>query len=151
MSLVTDNLGAVDDGRALLDDFGLRPFTVTLRVVTWSGDRVGKGDSVTTDTPVTVSGGRRPKLVVLQDRDVVAGGVMTRARYKIGPITPPYNGGGMTPDVLDPAAGAQPTEVFFVVEGPGMPATGMLCKKVDGDFANPFKFFLTLESLGKEA
>lgn len=151
MSIVSDLLGTIDEARALLDDVGLRPFTVYRRIVTYTGARVGDGDRLVEDTPITVARGGRPKVESLAGENVVAGGVMTKQRWKVGPLTPEYAGGGTEPEVLDPPRSVQPTEVFFVLQGPGLPESGALCKQVGNNFNSPFRYFITIESLGKVA
>jgi hypothetical protein len=153
VSIVSDSLPTLDEARALLDDAGLRAFTVAVRVITWDGPRVGEGQASTVDTPITVSGGRRPKVVAVakNDDDIVAGGVFKRARFEVQNITPAYSGGGVDPDTLDPPATSGLTEVFYVLTGPGMPASGMLCKKISDKFDRVFGYSVTLETLGQEA
>lgn len=150
MSIVSNLLGVIDDARALLDDVGLRSYEVSLRTVTYAGTRVGEGAPTTVDTPITVAKGKRPKVSVETDRDVAAGR-FSKTTYKVGPLTPPYSGGGVDPALLDPAKYSAPTEVFFVLKGPGLPTSGTLCKKVADNFERVFGYTITIESIGREA
>jgi hypothetical protein len=149
MSIVSDLLGTLDTARALLDDVGLRPYTVTLRVVTWEGSRPGQGASSYVDTPITVAGGRRPKVVSVSDEDAVAGGLLTTTTYEVRNITPAYDGGGFAAHTLDPATKTNPTQVFYILQGPGMPDAGMMCKKVGDKFDRVFGYTVVIETLGK--
>lgn len=150
MSIVSRLLKTLDKGRARLDTVGLRPYTVTLRVITYAGARVGLGAATTTNTAITVADAKAPKVRVLSDSDTVASGnLFTKTRYEIGPLTPAYDGGGVAATTLDPATSASPTEVFYVVTGPGTPSTGMLCKKVADKYDSPFRYMLIVESIGK--
>lgn len=151
MSIVSDLLGTLDDARALLDDVGLRPFSVVVRKVEWSGVRVGHGVATVTNTPITVAGGRRPKVVEVHDEDVAAGGPFDKTRFEIRNITPEYAGGGVAPETLDPDVGSHPTQIFYVLSGPGLPTDGMLCEKVGGKFDRVFGYSVTVETLGKTA
>lgn len=49
MTLRDDLEPIVDDARSIVDDFGLRPFVVTVRSITWSGGRPGSGTATNTD------------------------------------------------------------------------------------------------------
>lgn len=150
MSTVSEVLGTLDEARQLLDEQGLRPYTVTLRVRTWAGERVGDGAASVTNTPLTVANGGRPKVKLESDRDVVSSGnVFSKTRYRIGPLTPEYDGGGIDAATLDPAASATPREIFYVISGPGLPATGILCQKVSDDYSSPFGFYVIVETIGQ--
>lgn len=149
MSLISDLLPVIDELYALSDAFGLQQYSVTLRIVTYAGDRAGVGASTVTETPITVGGGARPTVEEVRDDDVVAGSI-AKTRYRIGPLVPKYEGGGYSADTLDPPKQAQPAEVFFVIKGEGLPPGGDLCKKVGDDFGTAYEYFVTVESLGQE-
>lgn len=150
-TLVQSLLPVLDDARGILDDFGLRPFEVFVRVRDWSGDVAGQGTATDVDTEITVASGKRPKVVEVKSRDVVAsGGAIAATTYKVGPLTPDYGTGGSRADVLDPPV-SPGREVLFVVTGPGLAPEGVLCKRVDGEGFSPFKWFLYLERLGQDA
>lgn len=151
MSLVSDLLQTIDEGRELLADVGLRPYTVSLLVVTHAGEYPGDGSSYTTSTPITVAHGKAPKVKVVDDKDIVQGGAFSKTRYEIGPLTPAYATGGVSPEDLEPPATNKPREVFYVLKGPGLPTNGMLCKKVADRLDSPFRYVITVETLGREA
>lgn len=144
-------LPAIDSLRGLPGILGLRLYTVKVRVVTSSGDRPGQGSKTVVDTPITVKGGYAPKVVQIVDQDVVAGGVYTKTKYEIRGIVPSYPGGGTPTSTLDPAQTTSPTEVFYVITGPGTPPTGHLCKKIADKFDKAFGYTITVETLGKAA
>jgi hypothetical protein len=150
MSFRDDLLPLVNSLRALPGEMGLRQYTVILRTVVSTGTRFGEGATETTDTVLTVGNGQPPKVKQLFDKDTVAGGLLTKARFTIE-LTPDHVGGGYTPTELNPEQGTSPKEVFYILKGPGMPATGMLCAKVADDFSRPFKYTITVETLGKAA
>jgi hypothetical protein len=151
MSLVSSLLPTVDLARGLLDDVGLRPFQVFVRVRAWSGALVGVGTATDTETEITVAGTKRPKVVEVKSKDVIAsGGAISATTYKVGPLTPDYGTGGTNADTIDPPPVAG-QEVLFIVKGPGLPTAGVLCKRVDGDQSSPFRWMLTLERIGQNA
>jgi len=49
VTLRSDLIPVVDDARELVDDLGLRPYTVAVRTRTWSGGRVGGGTASNAD------------------------------------------------------------------------------------------------------
>ena len=152
--IVTDALlRAIDKIRGIPDQLGVAPFTVAVRVVTWSGSRVGVGTRTVTDTPVKVSAGaRNPDVRRLTSTDVIAsGGLYTATDLRVGPLTPGYAGGGMTAAQLDPAPGSSPTEVSYVVTGPGIPSGGVLYKRVGGEMASSTQYFVVIRSTGERA
>lgn len=150
MSIVSDLLPTLDNARSLLDEVGLRPLAVARRVATWTGARPALGDRTVTITPITVANGKRPKVRQLDDRELVAsGGILGTARYAVGPLTPDYGAGGTKAADIQPEPGADPSEVQFLLYGPGQPASGMLCKLVSVDFSSPFRVSFVIEALGQ--
>ena len=131
MSIIKDSLPILDKARALLADVGLRPYTVSVLVRTWvNGDRVGTGNLVETETPLTVADGRPPKVRQLSAKELVAqGGALEDQTFEVGPLTPDYGVGGTQADTLNPPMGEHPQEVFYVLKGPGLSAAGALCQK----------------------
>lgn len=49
MTLRDDLIPVIDDARQLIDDFGLRRFTVVVRKRTWSGGQLGLGTATNVD------------------------------------------------------------------------------------------------------
>jgi hypothetical protein len=129
MSFASDLLPGLDAVRAIPGELGLRDVTVTQVVRTWTGARVGLGTATRTDTAVLV-GGQNPRVERISPREVVA----SAGRYQAGDlrvtVTPEFPGGGVARSVLQPAVGASPTELYWLVTGRGFPADGMLCTKV---------------------
>lgn len=161
-SLGTDLLDVLDDIRGIPGELGLRPYKVTVIVRTWTGTRPGVDASTSTDTPAVITvdiGQQHPKVRQLTDRDVIAsGGQYTDRDFRIGPITPPTTGGnagdapypaGIRAAVFDPPTSSSPTEVFFRVEGPGMPAGGTYFKKIGQDVSRPLHYEFTVRDTGE--
>lgn len=153
MTIVSDALAALDAGRALLDDAGLCPYQVFVRERTWSGQRTGLANAtfVDEDTELTVADGRRPQVQQVQQQALVApGSPIQRARFEVGPLTPSYEGGGVATSTIQPS-GNTTKELFFVVFGPGLPDTGLLCRQVGLDASSPFRITITIEAMGQAA
>lgn len=150
MSIVKDSLPILDRARSLLADVGLRPYTVSLLVRTWvNGDRVGTGNKVDTETPLTVADGRPPKVRQLSAKELVAqGGALEDQTFEVGPLTPDYGPGGISAALINPPLTGDPQEVFFVLKGPGLAAEGALCQKVFDRLDSPFRYMFQIRRTG---
>ena len=123
-------LPLADQVRGLPGLLGLRLFTVSILVRTWSGgSRPGMPGFTKTDviTGVKQDLGLFPvKFRVLTAREVFAsGGLYSDRDAEVGPITPPFVGSLKDNDaiaIFDPPVGTLPTEVYFNVTGPPFPA-----------------------------
>lgn len=60
MAMRDDLQPVVDDARQLVDDLGLRAFTVVVRTVTWSGGRPGSGTASNSDLTLSPKPRVRP-------------------------------------------------------------------------------------------
>lgn len=149
MTIASDVLGILDQARGLVDDLGLRPYRVYLRTIAWSGARSGLGTATTTTTELTVQGTKRPKVKQLSAKDVIAsGGAFEDTVFEIGPFTPPFAGGGTATTSLNPAMGSTPTEVYYIVVGPGTPTNGWLCERMSDKLDSPFRYMVTVRKKG---
>ena len=148
-TLRDDLLDVVDDIRGIPGDLGLRLFTVSVIVVTWTGARPGVGSSTTTVTRVKAGLGRFDvKVRNVSQRDAIAsGGLYTDQDIEVGPITPPFVGideGNATTE-LDPPTTTTAREVFYRVTGPGMASTsGDTYEKIGQRVDRSFRYMLTL-------
>jgi hypothetical protein len=131
--------------------FGLRQYEVWLRKITWSGPRVGSGQSATEDFYLG-----RPKFRRVSAQDIVAGTVMNEQTFEIGPFTPKHSSPvqtpetlSVTPEELDPPQNGIPTEVYFLVKGPGLPETGALFERTEGSLERPFRYTVTVRAIGR--
>jgi hypothetical protein len=113
---------------------GLRLFTVELITNQWSGERPGLGTK--TQTTVTLTNANNVPVhvrQVSQNDVVVSGGVLRDQDYAVGPLVQPYSSpatGGMDSNVFSPDTSGNPIEVFFRVQGPGMPTGGTIFQKI---------------------
>lgn len=126
-----------------------------MRRRTWSGDRVGLGVSVDADVNLKVHfGGANPRIVETSSRDVVAsGGLLSAGDIKVGPLTPAclaaVSGatGGHGFGDIDPMQALLPTEVLFLVFGPGHPAAGTSYRRVEGSRFRLFQDTIILRAM----
>lgn len=153
MSIRDDILPLQDDARALLAEFEVGPNRLTdvsLRITVWSGTGLGKGTKTITETPLTLDAeGHRVKVHKISSREVLAsGGKYEDGDYKVGPFTPAFDGGGRTPDYLEPIPDGTPREVHVVLNGPGL--NRAVCKIIDSDTDKTFSYGLTVRRLNQK-
>ena len=131
--------------RRLPGEHGLRPYSVSIVVGTWSGSYVGRGTKTEVLEPITESGGYPPKVRFLNEEQRALGQLNAGA-CDIGPITPDFTGGGTALTDLLPAVIAHKT-VHVKLTGPAHP-TGALytVKEVKTDRA--IHWTLTCEPVG---
>lgn len=139
--------------RDLSVELGVRQYQVWIRRITWSGARAGLGSSTTTDTYLG-----RPKFRRVSSKDVIAGSVMSEQMFEIGPFTPNHSQPALTPDTLavsptdlSPPQTGTPTEIYYVVKGPGLPESGALFERVMDSLERPFRYTVTIKSIGRAA
>lgn len=150
MSLKNDLLPIVDDLRSIAGELGFRPYQVWVRKTEYAGSRVGLGARTITETRLLV-GGQDPKVKEVSRKDMVAGTQeLVDAEYEIGPLTPSFAGGGVSENTINPEKSATPTEVSFLLKGPGMPDEGLLCKRVGDHVARPLRYVIRVKSMGRK-
>ena len=92
----------LDEARAIIAGEGLRRYSVTIRVRTWSAGRIGGGTATNADLVLSPA----PRVRVLSSREIAAsGGTYEEGDYRIDKITPAYSApttGGYTPAKLKP-------------------------------------------------
>ena len=146
MSLVDSLLPVVDIGESLCGIFGLRPISVTRRIRSWSGARIGLGTATTTDTPITNKGGQPPYVRSLSTKDVIAsGGLYSLDMYEVGPVVPTYIGGGTAKQTLDPPTTSNPQEVFYNLSGKMFAVGGEWFELVSTRTDDPFGYYMVLK------
>lgn len=152
MTIVDDALPILWEGRAILDQVGLRNFRVSVRITDWTGGRgVGIGTSTVTEYPLTEAGGARPKVVAVSPASIVAsGGELGDVMYDVT-LTPAFTGGGTTvAEMTPPAATGNATkrEVHYLVFGPGCAEAGTICVQVSENHTSPFRHVMRLKKTG---
>ena len=162
-NLRDDLLPMINELRGLPTEFGLRLYTVTIRVTTWSGasdDVPGAGTKTTTETPIVLDGYGgtvRPKVTLLSTRDIIAsGGLYTDGDYRIDYITPQYMNtecdgsltlAGVPVSQFEIPEGTSPTQIVFVLTGPEFP-NGALFKKIQTYTFKPFHYSFVVRKIG---
>lgn len=148
MSFRTNLLKTIEKIRHLPGSLDIRQYHVFVVVRAWTGDRPGVGSSTITTTELLVSG-YPPKVKPLTTKDVIAsGGLYTASDLRVGPFTPTTPAGGTDPMTFNPATTSDPTEVTFVVTGPGLPASGIRCERINDDTYGNFSHYLILRQTG---
>ena len=139
--------------RNLSVQLGVRQYQLWIRRITWSGARVGIGTATTTDTYLG-----RPQFRRVHNEEIIAGSVMSEETFEVGPFTPAHSQPFSTPDTLaltpedlSPSQNGTPTEIYYVVRGPGQPATGALFEKVSESLERTFRYTITIKSVGRAA
>lgn len=147
-------LPVLDRYRGMLDSvWGLRQYSVLVRVNTWAGGTLpgAQGASKTpVDTPLLVDG-KRPNVEQLSQRDILAsGGLYQDQDLKVGPLTPPFPGGGTELAAFEPPVTGSGTEVLFKVTGPAYPG-GAWFKRVGAEvIRGNFHFHLILRKTAEQ-
>jgi hypothetical protein len=156
MSFRDDLLPAVDEIRGIPDELGIRLYTVALRTSTWTGDTtgipLGRGIRTDVDTPITLANGRPPKVRRVSYRDTVAsGGKYQEGDFRIGPFTPPHLYGGVSFAQMAPTGTSGQTSYYFVLSGPDLPSSGLLCEPVQEEADRAFSRYLVVRPSGSSA
>lgn len=153
MTIRDTYLGVLDGYRGRLNTtWDLRRYTVDHVQQSWTGALPGEGTTTgPVYTPITVAGGARPKVEQLSQRDIVAsGGLYQDQDLRIGPLTPPIEGGGGTEiATFDPAPTGANTTVMFRITGPGCEA-GALYRKIGQDVAGNFRYSIIVRRMAVE-
>lgn len=105
--------------RALPGQMGLRPYSVALITGTWNGTNTGRGALAQDVVPVTEANGQPPKVRVMNTEELALAG-LGKGSMKIGPITPPFAGGG-SPLIAARAALQAGQTMHVMLTGPDMP------------------------------
>lgn len=151
MGLRDELLPLVENLRAIPGELGFRQFSVFIRTTKWTGARVGLG-TPTVSTVQLLVGGQNPKVRQVRQKDVVAGSdEFQNALWEIGPVTPTFSGGGYSADDLGPINDGTPTTMEYILKGPGMPASGLLCVKYDDSNDRSLRHTVRVKSTGRAA
>lgn len=141
---------AAHRGRVVAYRVAQRPTTVTIRVETYS-DSLGVSGATLSSTSDTVLY-PNPDVNAITDSDThygggsgaTAGAKIKATRYRIGPITSLFPGGGYEDTTLAPT-GAKNKRVIVLLAGGEFPDAGELYAVVDIEEPTPQSTFLTVE------
>lgn len=126
--------------RAIPSRFGVREYSVLVRVRTWAGAERGEGAETVTDYPITESDGKPPRVRWLNDEQLALGGY-DAGTVKVGPITP----GGTPRSALEPSTSGN-DDVRWILTGPSYPTGGAFSlKEIDDD--RGYQFTVVLEKV----
>lgn len=120
MALADDLRPLLTRIRAIPGELGLRPYSVAMRVRTYSGDTLGLGQPSDETIAITEDGGQPPKVRWLDDEQIALAGYKT-AGIEVGPMTPAHSGGGTELATLTQAGVLDRSEVHLVITGPEHP------------------------------
>lgn len=132
MTLRDELLPVVNDARALVDELGLRLFSVRVEVRQWSGARVGSGIvAVSESLQLSPS----PRVRDVSAREVASsGGTLRTGDRRLTGITPAHAGGGYTPAQLRPTVVSQQERVYVLTGEDGESEWEL----VEASFDRPF-------------
>lgn len=104
--------------RAIPKKFGVRVYSVAVRVQTWTGAERGEGAAATTTYKIAEFGGAPPKVRWLNQEQLALAGLEFGAEViEVGPVTP-----GNTPrEYLTPPTSGNNSVVEWIVTGPKYP------------------------------
>jgi hypothetical protein len=126
--------------------FGLRQYSVSVVIGTWSGDHVGDGDLNEQITPILESGGTNPKVRFMNEEQRTLSG-MEIGSCEVGPITPDFGSNGTPLSYLLPTVESGET-VHALITGPQFPnGAKFSIKKVETDHALHWKMLCEPVSL----
>lgn len=126
---------AADQALSVPNVLQLRPYTITIKTITWTGETVGEGTSTTTSQVITNANNINVRFRQVDKRDIaLSGGILKDQDVKIGPIVFPYSitgvgSGGTDPTVFSPTSN-NVSEVYINITGPNMPSNGSNYKKI---------------------
>jgi hypothetical protein len=156
-TFASDLRQSLDEIRGIAGELGLRPYTVTLRTRTWTGQRPGKGMPTETSTELLNGAGQPVRVQQVSTKDVIAsGGQLSDRQLRVGPMTPAYAAslglpaGGYVDGQIDPPLPGvpTPTDVQWIVTGPSIPPGGIVYDKI-AEEATSFHYFITLRATGR--
>lgn len=132
--------------RAIPGLLEMRPYSVAVRVTTWSGSHVGDGTETATTTSITEANGANPKVRWLSGEDRALNG-LPDGSVEVGPITPEHSGGGTALSALAPSTPG--TTVHYILTGPEHPNGGVY-ERVGVRTDRAFHYMLTLKPVSAQ-
>lgn len=137
-------LEVLEEFRGLIPkEFGFRPYTVSVVKSSTDGNLwTGENPTSETVTPI-LEDGYNVKVRTLSERDYFLGAPRS-ASLEVGPITPSFDGGGTSLDVINPPY-AEGTNIYYLVEGPGYADGGSKFVKTSINTDKTLKYMLYLQ------
>lgn len=133
--------------RSLPAEFGLRQYSTSIVIETWSGNHVGDGSCFEKVTPILENGGTNPKLRFMNEEQRTLAGLEVGS-CEVGPITPDFGSNGTPLSDLLPSVKSHEV-VYALVTGPRFPnGAKFAIKKLETDRALHWTMSLEPISLG---
>lgn len=153
MTIRDDVLPILDEWRGRLDsDFGLRRFDLMLYIREWPAGTIPGAHGVSpreSATAITVGDGRRPKVVQLSAREIAASGGLYQDRdLRVGPFTPPFDGGGADPDWFRPPVSGDRKEYYVMVSNADTGEENELYKILSVDQSASLRWMMVIRKTG---
>jgi hypothetical protein len=127
---------------------GIRSVTLVVRKTLMSGSMIDNPSVSSTDTVIKSISGDRYKVREMSTKDVVAsGGKYQSGSLRVGPMTPPFPGGGFTKDDLIPPSAKGQDVLYGITDQTGVT---QWCSMADADTANDLHWYLVLNPTGSE-
>jgi len=146
-------LPILDAGRESLDiDFGLRRYSLALFTREWPVGTIPGAHGVTpaeTTMPLVVGASGRPKVMQLSAREIAASGGLYEDRdLRVGPFTPPFDGGGAEPDWFRPSVSGDRKEYYVQVSNADTGEENELYKILSVDQSRPLRWMMVIRKTG---
>lgn len=149
MTLLDSLRATVNNVRSIPGILGLRPYTVTVHVRSWSGTHIGDGTKTDSNFPIKVAGNKDPKVQRLSSKDIIASSGLYQDQDIEVIFTPDYyldGYGGIEVNIFDPSISN--AEVHYTVTGPDFP-NGATFKKVSHNVSELLTYRLILRKTGQ--
>ena len=147
MSIRDDLRALAYSVRSIPNDFGLRPYTVAVRVGSWNGTNTGRGAESKGYAPITEANGAPPKVRQMSSEELALGG-LGKGSITIGPITPDFAGGGTAISTVKPAVDTGQT-VTLLITGPEYPSGSLYALKSFGS-DHGLRYTMTAEPISDD-
>lgn len=132
-----------DNCRGIPSDFGLREHTVTVVVTGTTSGLPWEGETATTtETRITVKGGKNPKVKFPSQKEIALG-IMAQGQCSVGPFTPDYERGGIDRDLFNGSLVETGDKYQVRLNGPQCP-NGMLYRIINCNVDKALQVTLTL-------
>jgi len=144
LTLAEELLPTLHELRGIAGELGFHPYRVT--VVTMTGGNLAKGIKPveTQRLELTEGDGYAPRVRFLNKNDFLRG-APAKATVEVGPVTPAFDGGGLSFSDIEPSYLGPGTQVFYLIEGPGFAEGGTRFVKVSVDTTSALGWKIQLE------
>lgn len=154
MSDFANNIRAsLDKIRGIPAILGLRPYSLSVRIRSWSGERIGLGTATIVDQDLSVADGYQPRIRQLSQKDILASNGLYSDQDLEILLTPLFVSicgiGGYSTDSFDPPIYPNPIEILFNIKGNGHPPEGSWYKKISQSTDLALTFTIIIRKTGE--